>query len=101
MTLASQAGESTNKDGISLLPENMAKGQHLPGGMKDGLNDSKHLGYGRPCPPASKAPRYFFKLYALDTFLDLKPGATKKDVERAMEKHIVSQGQLIGIYKRK
>jgi phosphatidylethanolamine-binding protein (PEBP) family uncharacterized protein len=48
-----------------------------------------------------KPHRYFFKLYALDTALQLKPGATKKDVERAMEKHIIGQGQLMGTYKRK
>jgi Raf kinase inhibitor-like YbhB/YbcL family protein len=83
------------------LPENVAKSQYIPGGAKQGLNDFKHLGFGGPCPPAGKPHRYFFKLYALDKVLDLKPGATKKDVERAMEKHIISQGQLIGTYKRK
>jgi phosphatidylethanolamine-binding protein (PEBP) family uncharacterized protein len=36
----------------------------------------------------------------LDTLLDLKPGATKKEVERAMEKHILAQGKLMGTYKR-
>ena len=83
------------------LPEDVPTSQSIPGGAKQGVNDFKHLGYGGPCPPAGKPHRYFIKLYALDKMLDLKPGATKKDVERAMEKHIISQGQLIGIYKRK
>ena len=83
------------------LPEGLPKSQFLPGGAKQGLNDFKHLGYGGPCPPPGKAHRYFFKLYALDSLLDLKPGATKKEVERGMEKHILAQGELMGLYKRK
>lgn len=83
------------------LPEDMPKSQFVPGGAKQGLNDFKRLGYGRPCPPQGKPHRYFFKLYALDASVELKPGASKKDVERAMEKHILAQGQLMGTYKRK
>jgi len=83
------------------LPEGLPKSQFLPGGAKQGLNDFKHLGYGGPCPPPGKPHRYFFKLYALDSVLDLKPGATKKEVERAIEKHILAQGELMGLYKRK
>jgi len=83
------------------LPEDAPKGQYLSGSAKQGLNDFKHLGYGGPCPPPGKPHRYFFKLYALDTQLALKPGATKKEVEKAMDKHILAQGQLMGTYKRK
>jgi Raf kinase inhibitor-like YbhB/YbcL family protein len=83
------------------LTEGAPKSQYLPGGAKQGLNDFKRLGYGGPCPPPGKPHRYFFKLYALDALLDLKPGATKKEVEQAMEKHILAQGQLMGTYKRK
>jgi Raf kinase inhibitor-like YbhB/YbcL family protein len=87
---------------VSELPENSPKGQYLPSGGKQGLNDFKRLGYGGPCPPTGNPHRYFFKLYALDRALDLKPGATKKDVERAMEKvHILGQGQLMGTYQRR
>jgi Raf kinase inhibitor-like YbhB/YbcL family protein len=83
------------------LPEDVAKGQYLEGGAKQGQNDFRRLGYGGPCPPPGKPHRYFFKLYALDKMLELKPGATKKEVERAMEKHILAQGQLMGTYQRK
>jgi Raf kinase inhibitor-like YbhB/YbcL family protein len=83
------------------LPENVDKSQHIAAGAKQGLNSFKHLGYGGPCPPAGKAHRYFFKLYALDTLLDLKPGASKKEVERAMANHILAQGELMGTYKRR
>jgi Raf kinase inhibitor-like YbhB/YbcL family protein len=83
------------------LAQDLPKTQHLPGGAKQGLNDFKHLGYGGPCPPPGKAHRYFFKVYALDAPLGLKPGATKHEVERAMAKHILAEGQLMGTYKRK
>jgi Raf kinase inhibitor-like YbhB/YbcL family protein len=85
----------------SELPEDMPKSQFVAGGARQGLNDFRHLGYGGPCPPPGKPHRYFFKLYALDTVLDLKPGATKKQVETAMEKHILAEGQLMGTYQRK
>jgi len=85
----------------SELAEDAPKTQYLPSGAKQGLNDFKRLGYGGPCPPPGKPHRYFFKLYALDALLELKPGATKNEVERAMQKHILGQGQLMGMYKRK
>ncbi len=83
------------------LPEDLPKSQYLPGGAKQGLNDFKHLGYGGPCPPPGKPHRYFFKLYALDALLGLRPGATKQEVERAMAKHILAEARLMGAYKRK
>ncbi len=83
------------------LPEGTAASKVLPDGARQGSNDFGRIGYGGPCPPRGKAHRYFFKLYALDKTLDLKPGATKKDVERAMETHILAQGQLMGTYQRK
>jgi hypothetical protein len=86
---------------VSELPEDLAKSQFVAGGAKQGLNDFKHLGYGGPCPPRGKPHRYFFKLYALDAALELKPGLTKKDIASAMDKHILAQGQLMGTYQRK
>ena len=86
---------------VSALPEDLPKGQYTPEGAKQGLNDFKHLGYGGPCPPPGKPHRYFFKLYALDALLDLKPGSKKQDVERAMARHVLAEGQLMGTYKRK
>lgn len=84
----------------SELPEDVAKSQYVAGGARQGLNSFKHLGYGGPCPPPGKAHRYFFKLYALDTQLELKPGASKKEVESAMDRHVLAEGQLMGTYKR-
>ena len=70
-----------------------------PDGMQ-GKTDFRKLGYGGPCPP-SGTHRYFFKLYALDTTLNLPQGSTKKDLERAMQGHIIEKTQLIGMYRRK
>jgi Raf kinase inhibitor-like YbhB/YbcL family protein len=65
-----------------------------------GVNDFRKMGYGGPCPPRGKPHRYFFKLYALDGMLDLKPGASKADLEKAMQGHILATGQIIGTYGR-
>lgn len=67
---------------------------------KQGLNDFGKLGYGGPAPPRGRPHRYEFKLYALDTTLDLKDGATKQALERAMTGHILEQARLMGIYGR-
>ncbi len=72
----------------------------LPDGTKQGLNDFRRVGYGGPCPPPGKPHRYFFKLYALDAELALRPRATKQDLLRAMAGHILAEAQLMGTYQR-
>ena len=69
----------------------------IPG--KQGRNDSGRKDYIGPCPP-SGTHRYFFKLYALDKILDLTEDITKKELEKAMEGHILGQVELIGLYKK-
>jgi Raf kinase inhibitor-like YbhB/YbcL family protein len=68
-------------------------------GALQGMNDFKRLGYGGPCPPQGEH-RYFFKLYALDTMLNLPVGVTKEKVEQAMKGHILASTELVGLYKR-
>jgi Raf kinase inhibitor-like YbhB/YbcL family protein len=82
------------------LPEVVKKEEQLPDGTLQGRNDFRKIGYGGPCPPPGTPHRYFFKLYALDTMLNLKAGATKQDVERAMQGHVVGEAQLMGRYGR-
>src|SRR5438309_11717707 len=84
---------------LSSLTENIATTAELTDGGTQGANDFKKIGYGGPCPP-SGTHRYYFKLYALDAELDLKPGAMKSDLLKAMEGHVVAQGQLMGTYRR-
>jgi len=78
--------------------ENLPSTEQIKGGGFQGRNDFKQIGYGGPCPP-SGTHRYVFKIYALDTELPLKAGATKADVENAMAGHTVGQAQLMGTYR--
>jgi Raf kinase inhibitor-like YbhB/YbcL family protein len=82
------------------LKEDMPKSQYIPSGGKQGVNDFGHLGYGGPCPPPGRAHRYFFKLFALDRVLELRPGATRVELEGAMANCILDRGQMIGTFKR-
>jgi Raf kinase inhibitor-like YbhB/YbcL family protein len=82
------------------LPEGVPKQEQLTNGALQGRNDFKRIGYGGPCPPPGSIHRYFFRLYALDTKLDLKVGATKADLERAMKGHVLAQTELMGKYGR-
>lgn len=66
----------------------------------EGTTSFRKQMYGGPCPPRGKPHRYYFKLYALDTVLGLKSGATKAELEKAMQGHILAQGQLMGRYGR-
>ena len=63
----------------------------------EGMTDFGEVGYGGPAPP-DKRHTYVFKLYALDTRLDLPGISTKSDIEKAMEGHIIEQTQLTGTY---
>lgn len=76
----------------------------LPEGTRglgvEGMTSFREPGYGGPCPPRGKPHRYFFKLYALDKILGLKAGVTKGDLEKAMQGHVLAQGQLMGTYGR-
>lgn len=72
---------------------------HLPPGTQQGKNSWGRTSYGGPCPP-DREHRYFFKLYALDTTLPLPGGATKQEVESAMENHILETAELMARYDR-
>jgi Raf kinase inhibitor-like YbhB/YbcL family protein len=83
------------------LAAGIALEAELSDSSRQGNNSWPRLGYGGPCPP-SGSHRYFFKLYALDTALDLQqPGATKQQLLQAMEGHILAETQLMGTYARK
>lgn len=72
---------------------------NLPSGVKQGMTNFGRLGWGGPCPPDGMH-RYFFKLYALDTSLNLKEGLNKKELEEKIKNHIIEKTELIGLYKR-
>jgi len=64
-----------------------------------GKNSSGNIGYDGPCPP-SGTHRYYFKLYALDTAINLLPGATRDKILQEMEGHILAQGELMGTFSK-
>jgi len=84
----------------SSLAEGVSKIDELPGGERQGRNDFRKIGYNGPCPPPGKPHRYFFKLYALNGKLNLKPGASKQEVERAMGGHVLGKAEWMGKYRR-
>lgn len=85
---------------VRSLEENVPNTTSLQDGTKQGTTDFHRVGYGGPCPP-SGIHRYYFKLYALDTTLNLPSGTTKKDLELAMHDHILAQAELMGTYRRR
>ena len=85
------------------LPENVAKTDTVAalGSVKQGRTDFDRAGYGGPCPPRGHGVHhYHFRLYALDTDLNLAPRVTRKQLESAMKGHILAQAELVGTYQR-
>jgi len=85
---------------VRQLGEGVPAQERLQSGALQGKNDFGRIGYGGPCPPRGPAHRYRFTVYALDKPLDLKPGASKKQLLDAMKGHILAQGELMGTYQR-
>lgn len=81
------------------LPENIPAVENLENGGRHGTNDWHKLGYGGPCPPGG-THRYYFKIYALDKKTGLSEDSTKAQLLKAMEGHILAEGELMGRYKR-
>ncbi len=79
---------------INEIPEGI-----VPTDSTQGVTSYGRFGYGVPCPP-SGTHRYFFKLYALDAVLKLKPSAKAEDIMKAIDGHIIDSAELIGLYQR-
>jgi hypothetical protein len=84
---------------VDTLAEAMPKTDTLPCGGIQGKNDFGRIGWGGPCPPGG-THRYFFKIYCCDITLNLPPGKTKKEIEKAMKGHVIDKGELFGVYSR-
>ena len=84
------------------LPENIPKleSPSALGGARQGKNDFGKIGFNGSCPPRGKPHHYHFRLYALDAALNLKAGATRSEVERAMQGHVLGIAEIIGVYER-
>lgn len=81
------------------LPEHIMEREKLDNGAVQGLNDFGRVGYGGPCPP-DKTHRYYYKIYALDMKLNLPPLTRRNELLKAMDGHVLDQGQTMGIYTR-
>jgi Raf kinase inhibitor-like YbhB/YbcL family protein len=81
------------------LAENVPRKSSLDNGAVQGKNTARQTGYGGPCPPGG-THRYYFRLYALDSPLNIGPEVRKDDVVKAMEGHITGTAELMGRYSR-
>ena len=79
------------------LSEAIPRIQKLKNGSIQGMNSFQHFGYDGPCPPPGKPHRYLFTLYALDTVLNIRSDSYE-NLKRAMQGHIVTQTDLIGVF---
>jgi Raf kinase inhibitor-like YbhB/YbcL family protein len=88
---------------VASLPEGLAASDpaHLDSGaeVRQGKNDFGKIGYGGPCPP-SGTHRYIFRLYALDTTVELQAGATRGSLLASATGHVLAEGRLTGKYQR-
>jgi Raf kinase inhibitor-like YbhB/YbcL family protein len=82
--------------GIDASVDGLGEGQAAP---HEGRNGFGTTGYAGPCPPHGRH-RYSFRLHALDTELDLEPGADRDQLDRALEGHVVQTAELVGGYER-
>jgi Raf kinase inhibitor-like YbhB/YbcL family protein len=82
------------------LPEGLPKNGDIEGGGRQGTNSFQDVGYGGPCPPPGDAHHYHFTLYALNIRIGLEAAASRAQVDRAMQGHIIGKADLVGLYKR-
>lgn len=88
--------------GLPGLPAAVPAAETLADGMRQGENSAHKTGYTGPCPPPGHGVhRYFFRLYALDAKLDLKPDATRAALDAAMKGHILASAETMGRFERK
>lgn len=94
---------------ISVIPENVKVVEAFDSEIsesrprivgREGETSFERNGYGGPCPPAGRPHRYFFKLYALDTVLDLDSNANVNELREAMNGHVIDKAELMGVYQR-
>ena len=87
---------------VRMIPEKIPKTAEVtfPVRAVQGTNSFGKIGYNGPCPPHGQTHRYFFKVYGLDTMLNLAGGSTKDQLIQAMKGHIVQYGETFVTYGR-
>lgn len=82
------------------LAEGISSEAKLPSGAMQGLNDFGNVGYGGPCPPPGPAHHYYFRIYAVNTVLDLPPGASRGEVMESIRNNTLGSSELMGLFAR-
>jgi Raf kinase inhibitor-like YbhB/YbcL family protein len=82
------------------MSENVLRQEQLADGTRQGRNSFGKIGYYGPCPPPGKAHRYFFRVYAIDSKLDLASGATRDQLQSALKGHVLAEAEYMGTYQR-
>ena len=87
---------------VSIIPEAIPNASNLedPIVAVQGVNGAGKIGYIGPCPPPGKPHRYFFRVYGLDSTLDLKAGSNRSQLETAMKGHILQEGEAVATFGR-
>ncbi|MFA4639937.1 YbhB/YbcL family Raf kinase inhibitor-like protein [Pyrococcus kukulkanii] len=88
---------------VEKIPDGIPKKGEVesPVKMVQGINDFGRIGYDGPCPPPGHGlHHYHFRVYALDTTLNLTPGSTRKELEEAMKGHVIAEAEIVGVYER-
>jgi len=85
---------------LTRLDEGVPKTADLPSRARQGVNDFGRLGYNGPCPPPGPPHHYHFRMFALDSRLDLPANATAAQLEAAIKGHVVATGELVGTFGR-
>ncbi len=91
-----------NIEPTEVIPKDVPKNATVnsPIIARQGINNFGQVGYLGPCPPPGKPHRYVFRVYSLDRMLDLRPGASRRELEGAMKGHIIQQGEAVARYGR-
>ncbi len=85
---------------IQNLPAGVKNQEKLEGGAIQGINDLGYVGYSGPCPPSDEEHRYIFRIYALDTTLNIEGNVKRDEFLKALEYNVLDEGELTGIFGR-
>ncbi len=83
----------------NILPDKTEVAENTIPGYQS-LNDFGKYNYSGPCPPDEKIHHYVFRTYAVDTILEINEGMTMKDLEKAMNGHVIAKSELVGVYRK-
>jgi hypothetical protein len=81
------------------IPEDVRRQEQLTDGTRQGRNSFGKVGYNGPCPPPGQTHRYFFRVYAVATKLDLPAGASRDELDSALKGHVLAEAEYMDTYR--